>query len=170
MQLPPNPSAENLKKQAKSLLKHHRAKDPEVADYVVRHLPRLADTSSKDVFATKLTLQEAQLIVAREYGFPSWPKLFAEVERRMVSGEGEGPEIPFTDEVKQTLQLAREEASRLGHNYIGTEHILLGVVAEGSGKVAAILVRISEQSGHLFRSESGHFLAAAETGGRHVPK
>ena len=37
----------------------------------------------------------------------------------------------FSDQVKQVMQLAREEAARLGHNYIGTEHLLLGIIRGG---------------------------------------
>ena len=45
----------------------------------------------------------------------------------------------YTDRAKRVLALATEEARRLGHNYIGTEHLLLGLVREGEGKAAATL-------------------------------
>ena len=45
----------------------------------------------------------------------------------------------FTDRVKKVLQFAREESSRLGHDYIGTEHLLLGLVKEGQGVAVAVL-------------------------------
>ncbi len=45
----------------------------------------------------------------------------------------------FTERVRKVLAMAREEAVRLGHNYVGTEHILLGLIAEGDGVAIAIL-------------------------------
>lgn len=39
----------------------------------------------------------------------------------------------FTDRVKKVMQLAREESVRLGNDYVGTEHLLLGLVREGEG-------------------------------------
>ena len=46
----------------------------------------------------------------------------------------------FTDRARQTVVFAQDEARRLGHNYIGTEHILLGLVREGDGVAAKVLV------------------------------
>src|SRR5438309_2063241 len=43
----------------------------------------------------------------------------------------------FTDRVRKVLQMAREEAARLHHEYVGTEHILLGLIREGEGVAAA---------------------------------
>src|SRR5262245_49099168 len=48
-------------------------------------------------------------------------------------------EIPFTEATKKALHGAAAEADRLGHSYIGTEHLLLGLLSEGSGRAAAIL-------------------------------
>jgi len=45
----------------------------------------------------------------------------------------------FTERAQQVLVLAQEEAKRLGHNFIGTEHLLLGLVREGSGIAARAL-------------------------------
>src|SRR5579859_5323657 len=47
--------------------------------------------------------------------------------------------IPFTPRAKKTLELALREALHLGHNYIGTEHILLGLIKEGDGVAAQIM-------------------------------
>jgi ATP-dependent Clp protease ATP-binding subunit ClpA len=49
--------------------------------------------------------------------------------------------IPFTPRAKKVLELSLREALRLGHNYIGTEHILLGLIREGDGVAAQILSR-----------------------------
>ncbi len=45
----------------------------------------------------------------------------------------------FTDRVRKVLQMAREEAARLQHEYVGTEHILLGLLHEGDGVAAGAL-------------------------------
>ena len=49
----------------------------------------------------------------------------------------------FTDRVRKVLQLARQEAARLRHEYVGTEHILLGIIREGEGVAAAVLTNLN---------------------------
>ena len=59
-----------------------------------------------------------------------------------IVGEGRGApagHIPFTPRAKKVLELALREALQLGHNYIGTEHILLGLIREGEGVAAQAL-------------------------------
>jgi ATP-dependent Clp protease ATP-binding subunit ClpC len=60
---------------------------------------------------------------------------------RIIGSRGEPPErqIPFTPRAKKTLELSLSEALQLGHNYIGPEHILLGLVREGGGVAARIM-------------------------------
>ena len=53
--------------------------------------------------------------------------------------EGTGGQAPFTPRSKKVLELALREALQLGHNYIGTEHILLGLVRESEGVAARVL-------------------------------
>jgi hypothetical protein len=50
--------------------------------------------------------------------------------------------IPFTPRTKKVLELALRESKKLGHNYIGTEHILLGLIREGDGVAAQVLVML----------------------------
>jgi len=49
----------------------------------------------------------------------------------------------FTDRVRMVLQMAREEAARLRHEYVGTEHILLGLIDEGEGVAMAVLTNLN---------------------------
>jgi len=49
----------------------------------------------------------------------------------------------FTDRVRTVLQMAREEAARLHHEYVGTEHLLLGLIREGQGVAAAVLTNLN---------------------------
>lgn len=60
-----------------------------------------------------------------------------------TAGHGEHPlsgHIPFTDRAKKALELATRESLRLGHDYIGTEHLLLGIADEGGSLATQILV------------------------------
>ena len=50
--------------------------------------------------------------------------------------------IPFTPRAKKVLELSLREALQLGHNYIGTEHILLGLIREGEGVAAQVLLNL----------------------------
>jgi Clp amino terminal domain, pathogenicity island component/UvrB/uvrC motif len=62
-----------------------------------------------------------------------------------IIGQGQGPQqghIPFTPRAKKVLELSLREAQQLGHNYIGTEHILLGLIREGQGVAALVLVKL----------------------------
>ena len=61
--------------------------------------------------------------------------------------------IPFTPRAKKVLELSLREALALGHNYIGTEHILLGLIREGEGVAAQVLVKLA--GGSSDRPEAG---------------
>lgn len=66
----------------------------------------------------------------------------ARVEVEKIIGRGSGfvaVEIPFTPRAKRVLELSWDEARQLGHNYIGTEHLLLGLTREGEGVAARVL-------------------------------
>src|ERR1700730_11725440 len=65
-----------------------------------------------------------------------------EIEGRVSSREQLSPlvEMPFSEEVKHVLLFAVEEADRLQHNYIGTEHLLLGILREERSVAASILM------------------------------
>src|SRR5471032_2826651 len=57
-------------------------------------------------------------------------------------GSAPSGHIPFTPRAKKVLELSLREALQLGHNYIGTEHILLGLIREGEGVAAQVLVKL----------------------------
>src|SRR5205807_1382998 len=57
-------------------------------------------------------------------------------------GSSPSGHIPFTPRAKKVLELSLREALQLGHNYIGTEHILLGLIREGEGVAAQVLVKL----------------------------
>ncbi|MBM7771458.1 ATP-dependent Clp protease ATP-binding subunit ClpC [Actinokineospora baliensis] len=81
--------------------------------------------------------------------------------------------IPFTPRAKKVLELSLREALQLGHNYIGTEHILLGLIREGEGVAAQVLVklgadlnRVRQQVLQLLSGYSQGGKESTETGGR----
>ena len=58
----------------------------------------------------------------------------------------------FTDRVKKVMQLAREESVRLGNDYVGTEHLLLGLIREGDGVAVAVLKNLGIDLDDLARN------------------
>jgi ATP-dependent Clp protease ATP-binding subunit ClpC len=90
-----------------------------------------------------------------------------------IIGQGQSAptgHIPFTPRAKKVLELSLREAKQLGHNYIGTEHILLGLIREGEGVAAQVLVklgagldRVRQQVIHVL---SGSAAAGMEAGAR----
>jgi ATP-dependent Clp protease ATP-binding subunit ClpA len=79
--------------------------------------------------------------------------------------------IPFTPRAKKVLELSLRESKQLGHNYIGTEHLLLGLIREGEGVAAQVLVklgadqaRVREQVIQLLSGSAGGPEAAEQAG------
>jgi ATP-dependent Clp protease ATP-binding subunit ClpC len=99
----------------------------------------------------------------------------ARIEVEKIIGRGSGfvaVEIPFTPRAKRVLELSLEEARQLGHNYIGTEHLLLGLIREGEGVAARVLenlgVDLSKVRTQVIRmlGETAEVTAGAGTQGR----
>lgn len=69
-------------------------------------------------------------------------KIRAEIEKHVQSGPSMVTmgQLPFTPRAKKVLELSQEEANELGHNYIGTEHLLLGLIRENDGVAAQVLM------------------------------
>jgi ATP-dependent Clp protease ATP-binding subunit ClpC len=96
----------------------------------------------------------------------------ARVEVEKIIGRGSGfvaVEIPFTPRAKRVLELSWDEARQLGHNYIGTEHLLLGLIREGEGVAARVLenlgVDLTKVRSHVIRllGESGAATAGSSS-------
>ena len=79
-QLPPSASLEQLKKQAKSLLKRHQAADSEALTRIRQNHPRWRNLPKEQAAAPPFALADAQMVIASEYGFASWPKLQSHVK------------------------------------------------------------------------------------------
>ena len=98
-----------------------------------------------------------------------------EVEKE-VRGGGEGKaggNIPYTPRVKKVLALAAKEAKALNHTYVGTEHILLGLLREGDGVAAKVLrnleVDIEQCRQEILKELDPQFQAGEEEGGEKEP-
>jgi len=92
-------------------------------------------------------------------------KVVEEVERLVGRGEYQQvSEITFTPRAKKVLELASQEASQLKHNYIGTEHVLLGLIKEGSGVAIRILADLGVNPDNVY-TEVMKVLMESETQG-----
>jgi ATP-dependent Clp protease ATP-binding subunit ClpC len=106
-------------------------------------------------------------------------------EVRDIIGTGQAAptgHIPFTPRAKKVLELSLREALQLGHNYIGTEHILLGLIREGEGVAAQVLQTLGADlnrvrqmviqllSGYGAGPNVGERLESAERGGWSSPR
>jgi len=96
----------------------------------------------------------------------------ARIEVEKIIGRGSGfvaVEIPFTPRAKRVLELSWEEARQLGHNYIGTEHLLLGLIREGEGVAARVLenlgVDLTKVRQHIIRLLGETGATGAQAGG-----
>jgi ATP-dependent Clp protease ATP-binding subunit ClpC len=85
-------------------------------------------------------------------------------------GSSPSGHIPFTPRAKKVLELSLREALQLGHNYIGTEHILLGLIREGEGVAAQVLVKLgadlSRVRQQVIQLLSGYQGPSGSSGGR----
>src|SRR5436853_1383901 len=83
----PKLDLEQHKKRAKELVRGHRAGDADAVARIHANLPRAAGLVPEAVRALAIKLADAQLVVAREAGFPSWPRLKRAAERGRLDGE-----------------------------------------------------------------------------------
>ena len=80
VRLPDDPSLEQLKNQAKTLQRFVRASVPEALEQVREFHPRMKNVTANTHEASSFSRADAQLVVARRHGFPSWPKLRAHLD------------------------------------------------------------------------------------------
>ena len=85
--LPSNPNLVHLKYQAKDLLKTHAARDLRAAQRLREFHPRFQRAADREIFTAGLSLSDAQLAIAREYGFPSWARLKRHIEKPTLSDQ-----------------------------------------------------------------------------------
>jgi len=164
--LPANPSLEHLKYQAKDLRKAHAASELSAAQRLREFHPRFQGASDAAIFAASLSLSDAQLVIAREYGFPSWTRLKKHMEQPIVSDRLDLPhheriqDVSFRRAVNllddgdvEGLQAHLENHPRLVHQHVVFEGgnyfrnpTLLEFVAENPvrrGKLPANILQVT---------------------------
>jgi hypothetical protein len=85
--LPSHPNLDQLKHQAKDLIKAHAACTQAAAQQLREFHPRFRAATDAEIFSAPLSLSGAQLAIAREHGFPSWPRMKAHIERPTRAGQ-----------------------------------------------------------------------------------
>jgi hypothetical protein len=165
--LPSNPNLDHLKYQAKDLLKEHAARDAGAAQRVREFHPRFHRATDAEIFAAHLKLNDAQLTIARESGFPSWARLKRHIEkprltdqlnlphheriedpvfRRAVDLIDAGDVAGLRAYLKQYPKLAHQHVAFEGWNYFHNP-TLLEFIAENPirhGKLPANIVEIAK--------------------------
>src|SRR5579872_2586528 len=130
--LPPKPSLEHLKKQAKDLLSAHRAGDSAAQDRVSPYFPA----------GSELSLVQAQLVLARDYGFPSWHALSRHVE---------GAEGTLEEFLETALGGQTDRAKELWRTR-GASLKLNAMAAAAAGDVAALRTALDEDPSAVGRA------------------
>jgi hypothetical protein len=167
--LPSHPSLDHLKYQAKDLRKAHAAQQPDAAQRIREFHPAHRHATDNAILSAKFSVADAQLTIAREYGFPSWNRLKAHVEKPAAADQDKLPatrpeyfiEDPVFREAVRLLdagdvpalrshlhqhpQLARQRVTFEGKNYFRNP-TLLEFVAENpirNGKLPANIVAVA---------------------------
>ncbi len=139
-QLPQNPSLEQLKKQAKALLKAHRSGEPEACTRIQGSFPRLARTPPLEISNAPFSLRDAQLVLAREYGFESWPKL-----KRFIEILSQDPHRLLLLRVAQLVTEHVEESAEVVRRMLGeSEKSAILMIALGQETTAEIMKHFSD--------------------------
>jgi len=96
---PSNPNLDHLKYQAKDLLKERNARSPGAAQRIREFHPRFRRAVDAEIFDARLSLSDAQLTIAREYGFPSWARLKRHIEKPTLSDR---LDLPHQERIENT--------------------------------------------------------------------
>ncbi|MCC7263909.1 MAG: sigma-54-dependent Fis family transcriptional regulator [Candidatus Latescibacteria bacterium] len=138
--LPPHFNLRQLKIQAKELLKAYQTRDPEALARYRQHHPQHQKSSDPRLIEAGLTLQDAQLVMAREYGFDSWPRLTAAIGDAPTSrapADGFVGNSPAADRI-------RAEMDRAAANDLPV--LILGEKGVGKRLVARTIHALSRRS------------------------
>jgi len=95
--LPAKAHIDHLKYQAKDLLRAHAAQDLQAAQRIREFHPRFARAADAAIFGARLKLSDAQLAIAREYGFPSWVRLRKHIEKPTPGGDCN---VPYDERIE----------------------------------------------------------------------
>jgi hypothetical protein len=99
-QLPARPSLDHLKSQAKDLLRQHKAGEASSAQRLREFHPKIHGATDQEIFSTRLTLSDAQLAIAREYGFASWTRLKHHIQK---PGPSDNLALPYHERIEDAV-------------------------------------------------------------------
>jgi DNA-binding transcriptional ArsR family regulator len=160
--------ADPTRRRIMELLRQRRMTAGEIADHFDLAKPTLskhfsilkeADLIRGDKVATTITYRLNVSVL--EEALIALTSLFDDVPRRV-----ESMKATYSEEIKAAMQRAREESARLGHNYIGTEHLLLGIIKDGQGEAVTVLARLGVKAAILKQAIEDY---VASSGGRDKP-
>src|SRR5256885_806654 len=126
--LPSNPNLDHLKYQAKDLLREHAARNPGVAQRFREFHPRFNRATDAEIFGPQPSLSDAQLTIAREYGFPSWTRLKQHIEKPTLSDR---LNLPHHERIKDATFRRAVELLDAGVEQLAVNETLM-LVATGS--------------------------------------
>ena len=127
--LPAQPNLEQYKKQAKELLKAYRSADVETIRRVKINHPRFEKLAEPGFDVSKFALADAQLVIAREHGFESWPKFTKRIE--VINSEAAARENPVAAFIEAAIwhgTLDAAEAILAAHPEIARESIHVAAI------------------------------------------
>jgi ankyrin repeat protein len=149
--LPARPNLEQYKKQAKDLVKTSRSQDRETVERVRRHHPRFRALPDSDLPKARLSLTDAQLIIAREHGFESWPQFARQIDllnSQRVAVSSADPVADFIQAACVPLDtghasgtLERAEAILREHPKIGRSNIYTAAILGDDGAMKQFLAQ-----------------------------
>lgn len=130
--LPATPHLDHLKKQAKDLLKAHQSGDRQTCALLRQYLPRCANESDDGILRAKITLHDAQHIIAQQYGFAHWAALSAAVGKCNSVNESAAAKESISV-LKDLDEKMRQHIDRLGFATVGAYRIWCHKEGLGSG-------------------------------------
>lgn len=149
--LPARPKLEQYKKQAKDLVKAFRSRDRETIQRVQRHHPRFRALPDSDLPKARLSLTDAQLVIAREHGFESWPRFARQVETLNSQRAALSSEDPVADFIEAACvpldsghssgTLDQAEALLREHPKIARSNIYTAAILGDDGAVKKFLAQ-----------------------------
>lgn len=139
-QLPPNPSLEHLKSQAKQLLKAHKEGSVDALQRIRSFFPKLSDATDAEIQDAAFGLQDAQLTIAREYGFANWTRLKQEVSHQQQIAEGT-PTKDLLFQILRTPDPTQADIQRVDDLLTAEPSLVFARDAEGRTPIEALALR-----------------------------
>lgn len=150
-ELPARPNLEQYKKQAKELVKEHASASPEAFARIGEFHPRFENAAEAEIQRARFALADAQLVLAREHGFESWPKFAKQIETLAIARSVEEITDPVAAFIKAALpprdashssgQLAEAEMIRVKYPQVARANIYTAAILADEAAVREFLSR-----------------------------